>query len=307
MAFESDEAKTLDTTTYPFRRVRITSPIGKIEARTLVDGPLTLCRFRFEQDSIVERDKNQISIEEFDEFALTYVNHGCITVEISNYTFDVPQTHGYIADLTSPARVRVSAHSDLTVVFFPRPWLAARVAGIHQTVAKVIDAREGWGIPLAATFGCIANDPPGHITVPPHVLMEHIASAFALAVGEDEARLTGARALTYRRLRRALAMELHDPDLTPASFARRHGLSVRTLHALFAASGSSFGDTLMHFRLAKARRMLEDPSFDAMSIAEIGFLAGFANASHFGRRFRQEFHHSPAAWREARRNGAMTA
>lgn len=306
MPFECEDEKRNNGTDHIFRRVSVFSPSGKVKERALHVGNFLLCHFEFGQDSIIERSKSQIDICNYDEFAIIYVNSGRLVVDISTYTFDVPRFHCYVHDLNVPSRARVAEDCDLTIVFFSRPWLASRVAGIHQAVARVIDATKGWGVPLNAIFSCLASDLPFESTVPGHVLMEHIASAFALAVGEREAMLAGARALTFRRLRRSILAEMHDLALTPAAFARRHGMSVRTLHALFAEAGTSFGETLMHFRLTKARRMLEDPRFDAMSIAEISFLTGFANASHFGRRFRQTFQCTPAVWRASRRTGAMS-
>ena len=85
---------------------------------------------------------------------------------------------------------------------------------------------------------------------------------------------------THRRrlmhqIRRTLTSGFADPDLTPATIAAQHGISVRYLHSLFAATGSSVGRELRTIRLGRVRAMLEDRACRSLTISEIAYACGF--------------------------------
>ncbi|WP_298015479.1 GlxA family transcriptional regulator [uncultured Castellaniella sp.] len=95
-------------------------------------------------------------------------------------------------------------------------------------------------------------------------------------------------------------MELHLEDtLSGAQLASQVGLSVRQLNRLFRSNLSvPPGDFYMNLRLERARALLEQTS---MPVAEVSLACGFARTSHFIRRFRERFGHTPVAARRHQR------
>lgn len=77
-----------------------------------------------------------------------------------------------------------------------------------------------------------------------------------------------------------------NPDLDPDEVATAFRLSVRHLHRLFSASGTSFTEYLIGRRLAQARRLLSDPRCRHKTILSIAYDCGFRDINHFGQRFR---------------------
>ncbi|MGY1692029.1 helix-turn-helix domain-containing protein [Geodermatophilus sp. SYSU D01105] len=89
---------------------------------------------------------------------------------------------------------------------------------------------------------------------------------------------------------------LTDPDLTPERIAAAHAVSVRQLYKECADAGVSLEQTVIRERLELARARLVSPSGRRRSIAATARACGFADPSHFTRRFRAAFGTTPREW-----------
>jgi AraC-like DNA-binding protein len=98
-----------------------------------------------------------------------------------------------------------------------------------------------------------------------------------------------------------IEVNLWNPDLTADQIATAHHISVRYLHKLWSPRPLSLAETIMSLRLDAAQRQLaQDPS---AGIALVAHRCGFADASHFSRRFRGAFGVSPRDWRHTAAQG----
>jgi len=77
-------------------------------------------------------------------------------------------------------------------------------------------------------------------------------------------------------------------------------VSQRTLHRALAGGGHTFAQQLMACRMEAATRLLADPRFDRLTVAEIGRRVGLADASHFVRSCRARLGATPAELRRRR-------
>lgn len=122
----------------------------------------------------------------------------------------------------------------------------------------------------------------------------------ALGVPGNSQALVRERGVAAARLQvllERLARDAAEPGLDPAGFAERMGLSVRYLHRLLEPTGRSFSEHLLACRLARAAKMLRDPSCATLRIGEIADRAGFSDLSHFSRSFRRHYGDTPLGWR----------
>lgn len=108
------------------------------------------------------------------------------------------------------------------------------------------------------------------------------------------------------RVRRHIAQHLTDPDLTPARVAEDNGISLRYLHWLFNGIGTSVVQYIICERLKRCRQELACPVTNRRKVADIALSAGFNDATHFSRRFKQEFGMSPRAFSKAQTARATT-
>jgi AraC-like DNA-binding protein len=112
-------------------------------------------------------------------------------------------------------------------------------------------------------------------------------------------RPTGGGTLGFE-LQRAILAALPE-GARMADVARALHLSPRTLQRRLAQAGSSYREALDGVREEVACRHLEDPS---LSLAEVGLLLGFGEASSFHRAFERWTGRSPGRWRAAHPPGA---
>lgn len=128
-----------------------------------------------------------------------------------------------------------------------------------------------------------------------------LCALVASAVGEaPELREHGKlarRKAQLLRVQRWVEQRSSDMGLTAHQTAAGFGLSLRTLHQLFALSDCSFHEFLTRARLARAHTLLRDPAAQDLGTAEIGFAAGFGEVSTFYRRFKQRYGMTPGEWR----------
>lgn len=99
---------------------------------------------------------------------------------------------------------------------------------------------------------------------------------------------------------KTLALDsLERADLCAVTLAREAGMSARTIHRLFAASGVSFQSWLTERRLERCWTELRNGRGPCQrTVAELAFAYGFNDLSTFNRAFRKRFGMPP---REARR------
>jgi AraC-like DNA-binding protein len=95
-------------------------------------------------------------------------------------------------------------------------------------------------------------------------------------------------------VRGVLAKELRGGTPTLAQCARRLGMGARSLQRRLSDAGTSHEKLLDEVRRTLALRYLDD---ETLSIAEVGFLLGFGDASAFYRAFRRWTGHTPARHR----------
>ncbi|MBR0799718.1 helix-turn-helix domain-containing protein [Bradyrhizobium jicamae] len=163
----------------------------------------------------------------------------------------------------------------------------------------------------------VSDDPlVGHLIVEtahalnsaaPHTSDEENARLFgvlldlvALSLSRDGRRGAEPMSLveaTWIALRRAVHRRLREPGLTAAAAAMSVSISERYVHKLFERAGTTFACYVMDHRLEGVARELRDPGMMGRAIGEIAFDWGFADLSHFARRFKQRFGCTPRDWR----------
>ncbi|MFJ4185035.1 helix-turn-helix domain-containing protein [Kitasatospora sp. NPDC089509] len=88
---------------------------------------------------------------------------------------------------------------------------------------------------------------------------------------------------------------LHDPDLTPATIAAAHHISLSHLHHLFTrhSGGETLAASIRRQRLQRAHRDLADPALRGVAIHLVAAACGLPRASEFSRAFKAAYGISP--------------
>lgn len=178
--------------------------------------------------------------------------------------------------------------------------IGLRVSGIGSRIGQALDCRQGALHLLGQYLAALAETPP-----PDAALGEaagaHVIDLACLALGGAEDAHAPARpairAARLARLRQLLARHAGDPCLDLDRLAHWMGLSPRSIQALLAGQGSSFGAELRAIRVRRAERLLR--MAPGMGIAQVAFATGFADLSTFNRAFRALSGCTPSDWRRA--------
>lgn len=129
---------------------------------------------------------------------------------------------------------------------------------------------------------------------------ELVRAALVAAVDEAPVRADGWEADLLTVAKSYISQHLADSDLGPEPIARALFVSVRQLYKLWEAEPRSLGQWILDRRLDAARAELTSPRVRHLTIAAIARRWGFADATHFSRRFRQAYGVSPREWRQTR-------
>ncbi|MFL4473308.1 AraC family transcriptional regulator [Paeniglutamicibacter sp. MACA_103] len=123
-----------------------------------------------------------------------------------------------------------------------------------------------------------------------------VAGLFLEVLGTPAVEDDGGRA-NFVQLAAYAESHLGDPELGARSIAAAHYVSVRLVHKLFAAEGTSVGAWVRARRLERCREELGLPENSSQPVAALAARCGFASPSHFTTVFRETYAETPAHYR----------
>ncbi|MER6349350.1 helix-turn-helix domain-containing protein [Streptomyces sp. NPDC001595] len=222
----------------------------------------------------------------------------------------------FVADPAQPWELRARDDFRLHLFVFPRDLLGLPDADL--TALRGVHGRSGGGVTrlLVPLLTTVAESAPDYAPATAHGIAGSLAellgtlaterrttapTAPGTTVAADAAAGPDRRAVTARAIRRFVNENLADRRLSPEYIAARHHVSVRYVHKVFAAEGTTLGRWIRQRRLQECRRELARPDrADAASLAAVARRWGFANAAHFSRSFRAAYGVSPGEWHRIR-------
>lgn len=214
------------------------------------------------------------------------------TMEPGDFTF---------VDLSRPCRW-VTSSAEVVAVMFPRAMLPIQRKELAELTAVPFSGLRG---PGALVFSLVRR------------LVHHLhdydasegarlgAAVLDLLTVALTARLDRPAAVSPETRQLALLASINahieqrlgDPELSPASIAAAHHISLRYLQKLFAAQGLTVSSLIRRRRLERCRRDLLDPALRIRPVSAIAARWGFPNAVHFNRTFRDTYDLPPGEFR----------
>ncbi|AMP38074.1 MULTISPECIES: helix-turn-helix domain-containing protein [Ralstonia solanacearum species complex] len=183
----------------------------------------------------------------------------------------------------------------------PIGWVERWLVQSRDHVACRIDGQAGWGAVLSRYAQQLTPELAQQAPLPTTLLSDQLGALLALACGAHRDGPTDAGDTGLRhRILDAIRARHGELGLTARLVAETLGISERTLHRSLAAAGQTFGAALLDSRMRTARELLMQPRFDRLTIAEIGYRAGFADPSHFVRQCRRHLGATPGRVRGSR-------
>jgi len=272
---------------------------GKISVGTL--GNVGLAAFEADECH-VSRTPRALASADDDEVLLCRLTAGRMTAHQDGR--DVVATPGdvYLLDPRRPFTLEVGGASSL-VLKVPRVEMEARLGDLAAFTALALPRGQATSA-LASDFLSMAVeraddiDPSVGLSIAQQIL-DLVAIAFGAKVGAA-AKLSSPRLATLTRLKSVIEARACDPELRLTDIAAATGISVRYANALLAQENTSLERFIMLRRLQHCRQALEDPSHLGRTVGDIAYSCGFADLSHFSRRYKAQFGRSPGESRPRR-------
>jgi len=258
-------------------------------------GPATANFLRATSQS-VSRTRRRISRSNNGAYLLMHLREGEFEFNHYGQTSFLRGGDSVLVDSREPYRARCPHVTRCLVLQLPRQWLRAWLPKPEVLVGRALHPDNGWGAALSAALAALQPTSLSELALPPGVVAEQLVSLLALAGGPIATESSRPDPLTERLLR-VLRDRYHEIGLTPTAVASDLGISSRYLHYLFAKRATTFGRELAGVRLERARDLLGDRRYGDSSIGDVASRCGFAEASHFARRFRHSYGLSPTDYR----------
>lgn len=252
-------------------------------------GPLRFASFSSTGHFIV-REKSHVNRASDDHYLISLQQRGRSGLEQGDGPCWLEPGEIGIVDGTRPFRVSFPTAVSRLLAVVPRQRIETRAPWLRGGASRKVAATSPYADLARRHLNELAS---GHIAPrQAELLTDNLCNLLALATapGPDEELQVGTQAEAIMAYCRA---HLGDAELNPRAVAAHFGISLRTLHLRFEATGSSFGRWLLECRLEACRRALSDPAQHGCTISDIAFAAGFGDLSHFSKAFRARFGEAP--------------
>ncbi|MFH9354839.1 helix-turn-helix domain-containing protein [Kitasatospora sp. NPDC017646] len=175
---------------------------------------------------------------------------------------------------------------------------------VDRILAARMSGREGVGGLLAGFLTHVATDTVPYRSADSQrlggVLVDLITAWLAHHIdGADQTPTETHQHVQFLEIQDFIRRHLGDAELSPATVAAAHHISLRTLHRLFHnhAHGVTVGSYIRRQRLAHARRDLGDPRLSTRPVLAIAARWGFLRPADFTRAFRTQYGITPSDYR----------
>lgn len=289
----------VDTVCDQFLELEIDTPVRNRFHASLdqVDlGPAT-ANFLEADTQLVRRTKAKIARMRVPMFILMQLRVGEVLLRQLGHEVHLGPGECVFVDGTEPYELECLSLTKAVALRLPADWLSGWLAHPQDHAAKVF-SHHGWGSALCAFLSGLHLHSCDQLALPPEALADPIATLLKMAIGPEQAP-SSRQPILLSRLMCILQNRLHEPDLSPQSVAAELGVSTRTVHYAFAKAGTTFVQRLVELRLGRARDLLRNVRLFDLPVAEVAARCGFADPSHFARRFRCRFGQSPLQFRNA--------
>jgi AraC-like DNA-binding protein len=212
-----------------------------------------------------------------------------------------------IYDTDRPYTLAFAGDHHQLIMVFPRELLRLPQAQVSRLTATAMPAAA-----LPATDGVTGTLIPSFLTqvasvaseaAPPSAvrLAGNVLDLLTTVLAERLETSPGDPDIPHRalmlRITAFIEERLGDPDLSPQVVADAHHVSLRQLHKLFHATGTTVAGWIRQRRLEHCCHELLDPTAARMAVSAIGARWGYPDPAHFSRLFKSAYGVAPKEYR----------
>lgn len=265
-------------------------------------GGIQLTRIGGSGHTFSRREKH-IRDSSADDLALLMPLSGTLLGRHDGREATIGQGEVTCADGTRPGEMVLSPGFELLLVQVPRPIVLSSLGPTERYTACNLNQRTSVAPLLASFLQTLGTIDEGlsfaALSRLTHTAVSLILTTLADASSKDINQSTWGRSALLYRAEEFIHANYRRHELTSSDVASAMKVSIRYLQEIFQELAQTPSGYIWQCRLKGARQDLENPLFRSMSIGEIAIRNGFAEAAHFGRRFRDAFGTSPREFRSS--------
>ncbi|MGS0741584.1 AraC family transcriptional regulator [Glaciimonas sp. GG7] len=193
---------------------------------------------------------------------------------------------------------------NFVIISIPEAMLRTRIPLPEDYVARTLSGDDGW---CQVLTNYIHNLTPTLIDKgnlgQQALMLEHIMSMYVFALEEQHLNPRQDHKKTpqqdlFSRMSNWLQQHYMRPDMCATRVSQHFNISLREVHRQFsqASNRCTFLESLRAIRMTAAIRMLKDPHFSKLNIAEIGRRCGFDDPAYFSKIFRKIIGATPSVF-----------
>jgi len=247
----------------------------------------------------VRRTREQIRKTYTDQLYLVWQLSGSSQVTHDDGRVDLPRGGMLLLDPQRPYTLHFDSKSRQICMQLAQFELLERLGPETRLFAgRPFDERVAATPVLKAAFRHLIEehlDPSEQPETAREIFFDVLAGAMrGMARGAGEATYPSERN-RWLRFQGYLLANYRSQDMTPGAAAAELGCSVRTLHSMLQARGTTFMQEVSSLRLEWAARELRGARLGEVRISDIAYSSGFSDLSHFSRRFKDRYDLTPKA------------
>lgn len=236
-----------------------------------------------------------------DRLQLSLVTHGSIEVRRFGQMVTLGEGDWCLLDERENYSFETSARCSCIVLQMPGQWARRLIPDPGGPLIASKDCDPQWQGALAMGLRAVGGQTMRQMPADDTFVAEQLGNLMALAIGSQTFTMEGRhRGALMRSIRQSILQRHSESGLSAHDIAAQNRISLRYLHKLFAENDTTFSHELSGVRLASAKRMLGDPRYARVQLAEIAAMTGFATPEVFTRHFKSREGVTPRTYRAMR-------
>ena len=273
-------------------------PSGPFRAalRHKVIGELNVIESRCDPCSGFRSKDHAAQHEEPSVILLSYLEGG-EHIEFGGQRFTLSAGDTFVWDSSQATRFEVYEPLHKVALAMPTRLLSHDVVSTLRSVSRKFDVSSGSRFLLNNLIRGVADRDFDDADIEADTILDAV-NTFVLGAARVEGRPDKSlRQQQQREIIRYIEQHLTDPALSVGQIAEVHRISKRYLHWLFREESMTVNEFIILRRLQSCREELINPEVAHLHVSQIAYAWGFANQSHFSKRYRAQFGESPTETR----------
>jgi len=274
------------------------TPSGAFSAslRHKVIGEINVIESRCDPCTGYRTDRHAALVDQPTVVLLSYLEGG-EHIEFGGERYTVAAGDTFVWDSSKATKFEVYESLHKVALAMPARLLNHNVLSALDRVPRKFGASSGSRHLLRNLIGVVADQEFDDAEVEAETILDAVNAYVMGALPDDAAPERGLQAHQRQEIKRYVEQHLSDPSLSIEHISLEHRVSKRYLHWLFRDEPMTLNELIIFKRLGRCRDDLRNPESGHLHISQIAYYWGFANTSHFSKRYRACFGESPTETR----------